>query len=40
MKKVMRWVMAATMICGIATVTLTACTKAQTQKDNPAQQVE
>ena len=37
MKKIMNWVLAATLVCG-ATV-LTGCKEAKAQEDNPAQQV-
>ena len=38
MKKILNFVLAATMVCGAA-VSLASCNRAQTQKDNPAQQV-
>ena len=38
MKKILNYVLAATMVCGAA-VSLTSCNQAQAQKDNPAQQV-
>ena len=38
MKKILNFVLAATMVCGAA-VSLTSCNQAQPQKDNPAQQV-
>ena len=38
MKKILNFVLAATMVCGAA-VSLASCNQAQTQKDNPAQQV-
>lgn len=38
MKKILNFVLAATMACGAA-VSLASCNQAQTQKDNPAQQV-
>ena len=38
MKKILNFVLAATMVCGAA-VSLTSCNQAQAQKDNPAQQV-
>ena len=37
MKKIMNWVLAATLVCG-ATV-LTSCKEAHAQEDNPVQQV-
>ena len=41
MKKTKLWVMAATLVCGLAAVGygLTACEKANAQEDNPVQQV-
>ena len=39
MKRILNWVMAATIVCGVTVVSLTSCNQAQTQKDNPAQQV-
>ena len=41
MKKMKLWVMAATLVCGLAAVGygLTACEKANAQEDNPVQQV-
>ena len=38
MKKIMQWVLAATLICGASE--LTSCKKANTQEDNSAQQVQ
>ena len=38
MKKIMQWVLAATLICGASV--LTSCKKANTQEDNSAQQVQ
>lgn len=38
MKKILNFVLAATMVCGAA-VSLASCNQAQPQKDNPAQQV-
>ena len=38
MKKILNFVLAATMVCGAA-VSLASCNQAQAQKDNPAQQV-
>ena len=37
MKKVMQWVMAATLICG--TSVLSSCKKANANEDNPTQKV-
>ena len=37
MKKMIQWVLAATIVCG--TSMLTACKEAHTQEDNPVQQV-
>ena len=39
MKKIMLWVMAATLICGATTVSLTSSTQAHGQEDNPAPKV-
>ncbi len=38
MRKIMNWVLAATLVCG-TTLGLTACDEAKAQEDNPAQQV-
>ena len=38
MKKIMQWVLAATLICGASV--LTSCKKANTQEENSAQQVQ
>ena len=42
MKKIMQWVMAATLICGATTASfsLTSCKEAQAKEDNPVQQVQ
>ena len=37
MKKILNWVMAATLVCGASV--LTACKEAHAQEDNPVQQV-
>ena len=41
MKKMMNWVMAVTLVCGLTTasVALTSCKEAHAQEDNPASQV-
>ncbi len=41
MRKIMHWVMAATLVCGatIVSVSLYSCEKAHAQEDNPAPQV-
>ena len=38
MKKMINWVLAATLICGASV--LNSCKKANTQEDNPVQQVQ
>jgi quercetin dioxygenase-like cupin family protein len=41
MKKIMNWVLAATLVCGATlSISLTSCEKAKTQEEAPAQEVK